>query len=107
MNEGKQGQEMNSGKPERVCWILLTINIYFISSGYITFFQTEFQFSSPLLSKEIIIMLAGPYLKTSLILCGTFLLSLWLFFLKKFRAVIVVQIISGVAYYVLPYLFRE
>jgi hypothetical protein len=83
---------------EWACRILLTVHCWFVLSGYIAYLQTQYQLVSPLIPRETIRLIAEPYIYTSLCMGGTFLVAVWLYFLQKKLACIIVSSLSVFAY---------
>jgi hypothetical protein len=86
---------------EWTCWLLLTVHFWFCASGYITYFQTKNQLTTPLIPESTILVISEPSFFSALSICGSFIISLWLYFFRKRIAVIILSAISIVAYEVL------
>ena len=92
---------------EWACRILLTVHLFRIVTGYIVYWQTEYQLVSPLLPKSIIGQISSPYFKASLIMATAFLVSLWFYFFKKRIVVIVISGVSIVLFEILVLEFAQ
>ena len=79
---------------EIVSRTLISLQLILVIRGYIAFLQTKYQLASPLIPQSIIYEISYPYIITSLIASGFMLVTLWLYFLKKKIAVIVIAAIS-------------
>ena len=79
---------------EIVSRILISLQLTLVIRGYIALFQTKYQLVSPLIPQNVIYEVSNPYIFTSLIASGFMLVTLWLYFLKKKIAVIVIAAIS-------------
>lgn len=90
---------------EWACRILLTIHLLSAMTGYTTFLQTRSQLMTPLIPQSAVLDISRPAIYTGLCLAATFLISLWLYFLKQKLAVIIMCAISLIAYEVLFYYF--
>jgi hypothetical protein len=53
---------------EWICRIFLTVHVWFVASGYITFLQTKHQLISPLIPKDLILQVTQPGFYTSSVL---------------------------------------
>jgi hypothetical protein len=78
---------------EIVCRILISLQLILVIRGYIVFLQTKHQLVSRLFLKASL-RVSYPYVITSLIVSGCLLITLWLYFLKKKIAVIIIATIS-------------
>ena len=89
---------MTSSKKEKtieiVCRILISLQLLLVIRGYIAFLQAKYQLVSPLIPENTIYEVSNTYVITSLIASGCMLITLWLYFLKKKTAVIIVGAIS-------------
>lgn len=89
---------MTSSKKEKtieiVCRILITLQLILVIRGYIAFLQTKYQLASPLIPQSAIYEVSYTYVITSSIASGCMLVTLWLYFLKKKIAVIIIAAIS-------------
>jgi hypothetical protein len=79
---------------EIVSRILITLQLILVIRGYIELLQTKYQLVSPLIPQSVVYEVSYPYIITSLIASGCMLVTLWLYFLKKKIAVIVIAAIS-------------
>ena len=79
---------------EIVCRILISLQLLLVIRGYIAFLQTKNQLVSPLIPESAIYDVSYTYVITSLIASGFMLVTLWLYFLKKKTAVIVIGAVS-------------
>jgi hypothetical protein len=90
-------------------WIsrtLLTVHVWFVASGYITFLQTKRQLISPLIPRDLILQVSQPGFYTSSVLSGSFLISLWLYFFRRRFLVIIVSGLSIIMYeFILTWFF--
>jgi hypothetical protein len=87
------------------CRIVLTVHFWFCVSGYISWRQAKHQLISPLIPEKTIFQLIEPSFYTSMILCSTFIISLWLHFFKKRLGVIMASSLSVLMYKPLLILF--
>ena len=72
-----------------ICRILLSINLYVVIAGYITYFQTSYQLVSPLIPQSTVYKITDSYMKSSLAVSIFFLVGIWLYsFNKKIAAII-------------------
>ena len=89
---------MTSSKKEKtieiVCRILISLQLILVIRGYIAFLQARYQLVSPLIPESILYEVSYNYAITSLIASGSMLITLWLYFLKKKIAVIIIAAIS-------------
>jgi hypothetical protein len=75
---------------EWTCRILLTLVLYLVASGYISYIQTMYQLVSPLIPSDTAFIIVEPTMKTSLITAAGLLAGLWLYFFRKRTLCIVV-----------------
>ena len=66
-----------------ICRILVTIQLIFVISGYITLLQTKYQLDSPLIPQSLIYEISYPNLTAGLITSGFMIATLWLYFFNK------------------------
>jgi hypothetical protein len=82
--------------------ILLTIHLYLSLAGYISFLEIKHQLDTPLIPKSMVNLIAAPHVYTSLTLGVAFFIALWLYFLRKKLPVIIICVLSIIAYQFLP-----
>jgi hypothetical protein len=87
---------------EWACRILLTVHLGIAMSGYISYLQTKYQLTSPLIPPSIIQEIAEPGIYTGLCTGVTFLAALWFYFFRKPLIVMVLSSISILSYEFLP-----
>jgi hypothetical protein len=89
---------MTSSKKEKtieiVCRILISLQLILVIRGYIVFLQTKYQLVSPLIPQSAIYEVSYTYVITSLIASACMLVTLWLYFLKKKMAAIIIAAVS-------------
>jgi len=73
---------------------LISLQLILVIRGYIAFLQAKYQLVSPLIPQSVVYEVSYPYIITSLIASGCMFATLWLYFLKKKIAVIVITAIS-------------
>ncbi len=83
---------------EWACRVILTVHFYLVLAGYISFAQTKYQLTSPVIPCSTIEALTVPFYKISLVASGLFLVSLWLYFARLRIAVLVLSSISFIGY---------
>jgi hypothetical protein len=83
---------------EWICRIGITINLYYIVSGYIVYFQTKHQLITPLIPRSTLYDITDHLMKASLIVSVCFLAGLWFYFFRKRVAAIVLLTASPVLY---------
>lgn len=85
---------MTSSKKDKtieiVSRILISLQLILVIRGYVAFLHTKYQLVSPLIPESIVYDVSYAYVITSLIASGSMLVTLWLYFLKKKIAVIVI-----------------
>lgn len=79
---------------EWACRILVTAHFLLVTAGYLVYTQTRYQLVTPLIPRDTVLTIAGPYLYTSLCAGVTFLVSMWLYFLRRRIACIVASAVS-------------
>ena len=79
---------------EWICRIVITLQLILVIRGYIVWLQTKYELDSPLIPQSIAIEISYPHLMSSLITSGFMLATLWLYFLNKKLAAIIVGGIS-------------
>ena len=79
---------------EWICRIMLTLQLLLVIKGYVVFLQTKYQLASPLISESIIYDVSNPHIISILISSGFMLASMWLYFIDKKIASIVIMGIS-------------
>jgi len=79
---------------EWICRVMLTLQLLLVVKGYVVFLQTKYQLVSPLIPESIIYDVSNPHIISSLISSGFMLSSLWLYFINKKIASIVIAGIS-------------
>ena len=79
---------------EWICRVMLTLQLLLVIKGYVVFLQTKYQLVSPLIPESIIYDISSPHITSSLISSGLMLVSLWLYFVNKKIASIVITGIS-------------
>ena len=90
---------------EWACRILLTLHLFTALTGYITYIQMRHQLNSPLIPKSTIDIISAPSFDLSLVLGGTLLFSMWLYFFKKRTACIIISGISLIGLFYNPFYF--
>jgi len=83
---------------EWACRILITVNVFVIVMGYISYFQTSYQLISPLIPHDTIHQISDGHMKASLVSSSFFLIGLWLYFFKKKNPAIVFFSLTIVSY---------
>lgn len=90
---------------EWACRILLTLHLFSALTGYITYIQLRHQLISPLIPENTVDIISSPSFDLSLVLGGTLLISMWLYFLKKRTACIIISAISLIGLFYNPFYF--
>jgi hypothetical protein len=72
------------------CRIVLTIHFLRIATPVVVYLQSKKQLTSPFIPSAIIDLITEPYWKASMLIAASFLVSLWLYFLRRKIAVIVI-----------------
>lgn len=93
--------EQNQPKTKSKDWIcrtLLTLLLIRTLSGYTAIWQADYQLVSPLIPKSMVYEIAFYWIKPCLALGLSLLVSLWLYFLEKKTAMIVVSAVSIIAF---------
>jgi hypothetical protein len=97
--------EMNSSVKNRsnaskevICRVLFTLNTLMLAGSLLIYIQTQYQLVSPLIPRNIIDQIAGPYLQGALPVAILLLPGLWFYFYRKLTVVIVLQALSLLAF---------
>ena len=93
-------------KLEKPCKILILINSILSIIGYVTFIQTQYQLTSPLIPKSIVYEISSTPIIVSLVTAVFLFISLCFYFLNKRMITIILCSISILSYYFLPYLIN-
>lgn len=83
---------------EWICRGLITLDLYLVASGYISFFQTKHQLLTPLIPHSILYDVADNYMKASLITIPGLIVGLWFYFFRKRIVAIVFLCIAALSY---------
>jgi hypothetical protein len=75
---------------EWTCRILITLDLYFIAQGYADFFLTKHQLLSPLIPQSTLYEISAIEMKEGLATTIVLALGIWLYFLKKRSAAIII-----------------
>ena len=79
---------------EWACRIVLTVHLFTVVAGYISYLQTKYQLITPVIPANVIEQIASPFWKVSLAEAVLFSLSLWFYFFKKRLVVLILSSIS-------------
>jgi len=83
---------------EGACRIALTIHFILVALGYIEYFQTRYQLTSPVIPKSMIMLIARPYLEVSLAVAPLFLISLYCYFFQRRTITLIISLGSVFIY---------
>jgi hypothetical protein len=81
-------------RKEWACRILLTLHFWYCVSGYVSYVQAKHTLITPLIPQSTILNIIDANFLTSLVTSGVFILTLWMYFLKKPILVIIFSSVS-------------
>jgi hypothetical protein len=92
---------------EWICRIVITLQLILVVRGYIVWLQTKHQLDSPLIPQSLVNEISYPHVMPGLITSGLMLATLWLYFLNKRMATIIIGAISLLLYQLWIQLFLQ
>jgi hypothetical protein len=90
-----------------VCRILISLDLYLTVSGYISFFQTKYQLTSPLIPRSTSYDISEIYMKAGLFTGIGLLAGLWFYFFQKRIIAIILLCLAAFSYEIVFLFFRK